>query len=455
MKILSKLKVIFGALLLIAFMCSFLSFGCGGNDSGDTDVFPDKSTLKPQTNTSLCYLEDFGQGEILKPTVFTSSEVDNKNYLTKLEKEKIEKSVYFSSVTIPDGKCKVFFKGKELGAYEIVKGKIVIESVPDDLKIGNTYDLEILTTNALYKQKFKYVSKAIYDKEDLVLALTYYKSSSGDKNESKAPNSSERTKFYDGETFTKRLYVLANDVSFTVSDVLFGLGGSDPYPVPTRWLIDQGNNYFYDDFDGQGYCVRYENLYAGGMFGRIGGGARIKNLCVESVTTYWTGCGNTHDSKSLLATSVAGNCVLENLALRLEDIRKAHKLNLIAPYISETVKLKDIYIYNEMGLYDENTVTSNNCQLIDSNCGYLGYDLRTRDINNVVVVSKFNYASRVKDNDKFIILCAENQSDADFIGNCEVENLQGCSFYSYVSEMGNNTVGDWQIVDGGKAIFLK
>ncbi len=459
MKLLNKLKIIFIASLLISCACTFLCFGCStGTPSGDTVKFPDKATVKTETNTKLCYLEDFGQGEIYKATTFQEKDIADKSYQTKLETEKIEKKVYFSNVTIPDGKCKLFYEGQELGVSDIAQGKIVIENVPANLKLGKTYDLEVLTTQTLYKLKFKYVSKAIYDKEDLVVALTYYKSNSGDKEESKSPSNIERAKFYDGQTFSKRLYVLANDVSYTVDDVLWGVGGENQLQIPTRWLKEQTTSYFYDDFDGQGNCVRFDNLYAGGMFGRVGAGATIKNLCIESRDTYWTGCGNTHDGKSFIGQSVAGNCVLENLAIRLEDTRSAHKLNLIAPYISETVKLKDIYIYNAMALYEADTVTSSDCKLIDADCGYLGYNCKTTDITNVVVVSeKLRFASRIKDEETntFKVLCAENQTEFDNEIDYEVEYLYGCNFYSFVSEMGNNIVGNWQILDSGKAIYLR
>ncbi len=418
-----KINRLFVAVLCLAFGST--AFGCGDKESF--------------TVANIGYIEDYGNQAILE-------EIREGSVVPKLEefgvKEYKKPEIVLSSISAEDGKYDVQVNGESVGKTNLSNGEAVISRLSNGLELGNTYEVVLSNSKAEYKQTCKYVSKAIYNYEDLVRSINYYKTYTGsDIRESTSPDQTkEKEKFYNGETFSQRLLVLANDIS--ADYILFRSGVGFTLASGKRdfatLLSRQDRNFFYDIFDGQGYTIEFEAIGYGGLFGRIGQNAVIKNLhLVFKPYRDWS----LSVSYSMLGLTIANNVTIENVGLELNANNiETNWFSSISNYTSAGAKIKDVVISLSDGLKFKETEKLNSC-------GFLGGEFNPKQVENVHVISP-NLDVASNDYGGKDAVYAENQREK-YKGTDNF--VKGCQYYIDVESILDSIsiVGDWIIGSQG------
>lgn len=427
----------FICLLLFIMAIANVLYGCANKEKKQIEI------------TQTGYVEDFGNEAVIG---FAEESTDSKPVFIISD---VINQIELSSLKVKDGSYTLTINGEKVGKATVSSGNAVVERLPKNLVLGNVYEVLFEDSSYIYAQKLQYVSKAIYDYEDLVRSLTYYRTYVLSPEEATSPSSKEKEKFYDGAEFSQRLFVLANDIGVSFNDSTFGCGGKfDKREYATSFSY-QNSAYFYDVFDGKGNSIIIEDMFLYGVFGHIGNGAKIQNLKIRTTdNNYWNRPYN-YAERNILSCSIAKNAAIENVAIMV-DVKETtvmNSLNVVSSYINKGAKLKDIIII----LSDKITVQSERIdapRIKDLPRGFLGEKCYLEEVEGVYVVANgLKEACYYKiAEDEYKILYAENQIEADY------DNfINGCYYYERVSDLRNERtlIGNWYVDDFEQIIFKK
>ncbi len=486
-----SVKLISTIIGLIMLGSTFALAGCNDNQNEN------------QADTTLAvvqelgYLEDFGN-EInitsqLKEGLNREQHGDIESNYIGVEIN-LGKRIFLSHLGMPAGDYTAKIGDKNLGKIKVSQqGEANLTALPKGLTMGDKYELTCTTTwGKPYTQTIRLVSRAIDDQDEYVNMINYYslftKRQAGtcdcevlQVNQTSPCPHINPGKFYDGENFTQRLYVLDKNIYVTQETKWLGINGIMPpsgqkyvNKDPFANLQSLSACYFFDKFDGQGHTVAVEELHDYGMFGNIASIAEVKNFAfnLPKINTYgWdnyygTGPGYKQDSmevfttrKNFLAGTISSGAVVENIAIYTTmEAWTMYGLNAIAGVIKEGAVLKDIYLCLPDTLtFGASNHTNHPGGVIDPPrldvheylSGIIGYGCELDVIDNFLVISPhMDYAYYTEIDGELVKMYAENSNEDNYV--------QGMYLFTN-AEMAINSgygkVGSWSINTNGSATY--
>ncbi len=450
------LKIFATILSLIILLSTTTLFfvGCGG---GEEEPSPPADTT-PVSVSSLGYLEDFGN-EVVTNSRLKADKADKKEQNGSYYgvEEVVPRKIFFSHLGIPEGEYEAKLGDTLVGKIEIsAYGDAFINSVPQGLTLGEYYTLTCTTDSGKpYAQTIRLVSRTIDDDVEMARALTYYtryyEMEAGlfdgkiIYNSEKPADTTNPGKYYDGQSFSKRLYVLATDIDVSHNIMVmgvdgYGTNGADAFRNPYTNLWFQRYNYVYDEFDGQGHTVVLNNIIDGGVFGNLGKTAYIHDMYVTAIFTWWNKVSV--DTKVLIGMGISDGARIENFALNIDCAVTIGGINVLATVIKEGAILKDIYIHLSNTVVFEPQPNDLDAPY---RTGLLGYKSELESVQNVVIVSPY------VDSISWLTIEGERYkvgAENDYDEYC----VEGLYRFDYVDEAINNgktVVGSWYIRTDG------
>ncbi len=454
-------KLLATSLVMIMLLSAMALFLVGCNQSNEPEN-PDNTEKPPVVDTTpvsssaLGYLEDFGNEVVTNSRVKEGCEtLLDKDSSYEGYEEIVAGKIFLSHITAPSGNYTATLGDISLGEIALSEdGEAMLTALPEGLVLGEKYTLTCTNANGKpYTQTVRIVSRAIDDGEELIRALTYYTRKyekamglfDGEYvYDSPAPaDTTNPGKFYNGQTFSQRLYVLATSVDISHDLNCYGVDGfgssaTNAFRNPYTNLWSQKYSYWYDELDGQGNSIVVNTFVDQGLFGHIGQGAVLRNFYFNPASTWWN--VYSPETKCLLGMSIASGATVENVAMYVGFEVTLGGMNALAPVVTDGAILKDIYIGLSSSVVFE-PKTANDPYV----SGYMGWDFGPEYVDNVVVVSPYldNAGWIVVDGERYE-LGAANDYDEYYV--------EGLYHFDYVDEALNNgrsLVGSWYIRTDG------
>ncbi len=437
----SKVKRIINLLstLILASLMAFTVSACASDkDKNKEELF----TGNPTVIKDLGYLEDFGYRGIVDGRA-------NGNTVEYYTREILEPEITLTLLGAKTGTYKGKLNEQDIGEIEVSGGSAKLSSIPQGLVLGDKYELVLTHSSAIYKQQIRYVSSAIKDYGDLARCIKYYRTYTENYKDTPSPKAEDAEKYYDGKTFSQRLYALTTNINMTrelmrKGDVKYDVNAMTDYTTTLEESVRAGC-YFYDIFDGQGYSVTINDLGSNGLFGHLGQKAVVKNLKIVGYNNDWA-INETFESvwdKCLLARTISSDCVIENVGLSVNSSGSIRALNVLSSYTAESVKLKDVVIIVDEGLTVDSDFIGTNNQAGTKSAGYLGTNFYPKSVEDVYVVSYGLTEASVSSSNK---IYAENQIEADVN-----DYIIGCFYYETVDDLKTecSKIGNWFVDNNG------
>ncbi len=455
-KLLKILTFVVSGVMLVG---TFTLFGCkDGKETGDLSLV--KSDV-------LGYFEDFGN-EVITRSVLNDglNREEHGNVEANYHGLEVDlgRKIFLSHLKIPKGKYTAKVGDKSLGNITInASGEAELTSVPKDLVLGEYYTLTCTTAHGKpYEQPIRYVSRTIDTDVEYMRMITYYTRfhykdiyDCGDYDvDTTAPcEHTNVKKYYNGETFSQRFYVLADDIflgrgtKWVGAEGIYWPDGFAQVDLDPYCNLDKGKYYyFYDVLDGQGHNVNIQEMNNHGLFGQIATGAKIYDLSFDLSMLHdyasWD-MDVSPKTRSFIAYSIANGATVQSVAVYTSIASGVvNGVNGIAPIIRAGANVSDIYI----GLFDKMTYDYRSDEDMYYS-GILGHSCELEAINNVVAISPLMDFAYYLNGDKYM---AENDS-----GDYLVQGLFRFRSAEEAINSGFGKVGNWAINENGTVNFVK
>ena len=337
-----------------------------------------------------------------------------------------------SGLAVVDGNYTIAINGVSVGELAVSGGvaSVPADKFPTDLTLGEYYVINLTSDTTVYTQVIRYVSGIIDSQDDWHNMLNFYVAKGTSYDDlGKEPVLNTGSKYYDGQNFTQRYYVLTQDI-------IFG-------EIQAR----DANNAFFDIFDGQGFKLKFgNNVKNNGAFNALAKNSKLMNLGMELDCINIA--GYTGSERNIIHW--ANNAILENVSMYLKGHNNSSNerfYRLI--YQASDVNFKNVYIFTGEGV----PKASDDDPTFLANYSY-GKDNKYENVVAITKITKVNASAQYLTSSDTVqynsITYASNES-------IEGNKLAGITRYATMADKPDELthVGNWKINSDGTTSWVK